>query len=274
MLRLGAAPEDLAAVTVGGQAWDTPAALVEQLRRRRPLPVPPGMGGFRMPGLGHLLRWAAQPWAFDPVAAAVAFVADGRIDLLADLELAGGPLDGAWPAAELVVCAVRHHDGGSAVFDADSGVPLSHALAASCAIPGYFAPVRIDGTRYVDGGVRSPTNADVLARRGVDLAIVVAPMAGGWPGASGLEGWARQHARQKLAVERRALDRAGIPSVVLQPGPDVARRMGMALLDDDRAPDIAREAFLDAGDQLRADGVADLLAGLAARRAHPAEEAA
>jgi hypothetical protein len=38
----------------------------------------------------------------------------------------------------------------------------SEAVAASCAIPGYFAPLDIGGVEYFDGGVRSPTNADVL----------------------------------------------------------------------------------------------------------------
>ena len=40
------------------------------------------------------------------------------------------------------------------------------AVAASCAIPAFFAPVSIDGVRYVDGGVHSPTNADLVAGLG------------------------------------------------------------------------------------------------------------
>ncbi len=50
------------------------------------------------------------------------------------------------------------------------------AVAASCAIPGWFAPITIDGVEYVDGGLHSPTNADVLADARLDLVVVSSPM--------------------------------------------------------------------------------------------------
>jgi predicted acylesterase/phospholipase RssA len=53
---------------------------------------------------------------------------------------------------------------------------LSEAVAASCAIPAYFSPVTIGTKQYVDGGVHSATNADVLGHACLDLVIVVAPM--------------------------------------------------------------------------------------------------
>ena len=42
--------------------------------------------------------------------------------------------------------------------------------------PAFFAPVVINGVRYVDGGVHSPTNADLLAGLGLDLVVVSSPM--------------------------------------------------------------------------------------------------
>ena len=53
---------------------------------------------------------------------------------------------------------------------------MGQAVAASCAIPGYFAPVSVGDARYVDGGVHSPTNADLVARMGLDLVVVSSPM--------------------------------------------------------------------------------------------------
>ena len=53
---------------------------------------------------------------------------------------------------------------------------VAHAVAASCAIPGYFHPVEIDGEMYVDGGVHSPTNADVLDGWDLDVLLVSSPM--------------------------------------------------------------------------------------------------
>lgn len=273
LLRLGAAPTDLAAVTVGGEAWDTPAAIVEELRRR---PSPPEPRAFRPsdflprpldPEL--LLRWAARPWEFRPLDALVNLLPDGRTDLVEELRLNQGAFGEAWPTPELLVCAVDRRNCQRVVFDRSAGAPLALALAASCAIPGHFAPVRIGGRRYIDGGAHSPTNADVL-RGGVDLAVIVAPMAGEASRLAGPEAAIRHHSRMRLAVERRALRRAGIRSVVFEPRAEVARCMGVAFMDDRRAVDVAREAFLETGEALKGPDVAALLAGLGNRRPRPA----
>ena len=52
---------------------------------------------------------------------------------------------------------------------------LADAVAASCAIPGFYRPVKIGGRRYVDGGVCSASNLDLLAGRGLDLVICLNP---------------------------------------------------------------------------------------------------
>ena len=53
---------------------------------------------------------------------------------------------------------------------------VATAVAASCAVPWLFAPVEVGGVRYVDGGVYSPTNLDLMAGLDLDLVIVVSPM--------------------------------------------------------------------------------------------------
>lgn len=86
--------------------------------------------------------------------------------------------DPEWPAAGLVVTAVDTADGAFVPFDATSGVRLLDAVGASCAVPGVWPPITIDGRRFMDGGMRSVTNADVV--QGCDKVLVVAPM-GGFP---------------------------------------------------------------------------------------------
>lgn len=56
---------------------------------------------------------------------------------------------------------------------------LSLAVAASTAVPMLFEPVLIEGRHYVDGGIASGTNADLVlgAAEPLDLVLVVAPMA-------------------------------------------------------------------------------------------------
>lgn len=79
-----------------------------------------------------------------------------------------------WPDAPLRVVAVDALTGEERIFDRSSGVELVDAVAASCAVPGIWPPVTIDGRRYVDGGVRSFTNADLAD--GYDNVLVIAPM--------------------------------------------------------------------------------------------------
>ena len=64
--------------------------------------------------------------------------------------------------------------GEERVLDRTSGVGLVEAVAASCAVPAVWPPVTIDGRRYIDGGVRSGSNADLAAD--ADTVVVLAPM--------------------------------------------------------------------------------------------------
>ena len=62
----------------------------------------------------------------------------------------------------LRVVAVELETGRRVVFGA-AGAPqlsVSAAVQASCAIPGVFRPVTVNGRHYVDGGAWSPTNMD------------------------------------------------------------------------------------------------------------------
>ena len=81
-----------------------------------------------------------------------------------------------WPSGAYECVSVNAADGSLRVWNQSSGVPLALAVASSCALPGLFAPVEIDGRPYMDGGARSATNADVA--RGSKTAIVMVPTAG------------------------------------------------------------------------------------------------
>ena len=79
-----------------------------------------------------------------------------------------------WPARPLTLVAVDADSGEPRTFDRHSGVPLIDAVAASCAIPGIWPTVEIDGHRYMDGGIRSNTNADLMT--GQQAVLIIAPM--------------------------------------------------------------------------------------------------
>jgi NTE family protein len=79
-----------------------------------------------------------------------------------------------WSDRPLVVTAVDADSGEFTRFTRSSGVELVAAVGASCAVPGVYPPVTIDGHRYMDGGMRSPANADLAAA--CDRIVVIAPL--------------------------------------------------------------------------------------------------
>jgi NTE family protein len=79
-----------------------------------------------------------------------------------------------WPETPLQIVAVDATSGQTRLFTRDDGVALVDAVAASCAVPGVWPPVTIEGRRYVDGGIRSSANADLA--EGFDDVLVLAPV--------------------------------------------------------------------------------------------------
>lgn len=82
----------------------------------------------------------------------------------------------AWPDRDLRVVAVDAETAQHEVFHHGSGVDFVDAVAASCAVPGAWPCVPLGERLYMDGGIRSHTNADLAA--GADAVVVIAPL--GW----------------------------------------------------------------------------------------------
>jgi NTE family protein len=78
-----------------------------------------------------------------------------------------------WGERRLRVTAVDAETGELRIFDRNSGVGLVEAVMASCAVPGIWPVVEIDGHKYMDGGARSGSNADLAA--GSDPVLVITP---------------------------------------------------------------------------------------------------
>lgn len=80
----------------------------------------------------------------------------------------------SWPETRFLIAAIDAETGEARVFDRESGVALTDAVAASCAVPIVWPPITVNGRRYIDGGVRSVANADLAA--GYDRVVVLAPV--------------------------------------------------------------------------------------------------
>lgn len=193
-------------------------------------------------------RSAAQPFKARPLALLAGLLPDGSVstDVIAE-GISAFHHDDAWPDEPLWICAVRQVDGLRVVFGRDNFEPsLPDAVAASCAIPSFFQPVCIDGETYIDGGVHSPTNADVLRRLdpALDLVLVSSPMSvTGRQLRLSADQPSRRWSAALLLGETRRLRRAGIPSVAFQPTPDDASVMGLNAMDVTRRAAIARAAY-------------------------------
>ena len=55
-------------------------------------------------------------------------------------------------------------------------VPISKAVEASAALPGYFPPVKIDGRHYVDGALLKTLHASAALKEGVKLLFAINPL--------------------------------------------------------------------------------------------------
>lgn len=80
-----------------------------------------------------------------------------------------------WPDRELKITALDADSGDLTVFDRSGPIGLVDAVAASCAVPGVWPVVSVDGRRFMDGGVASSTNIQVA--RGYRHVVVLAPSA-------------------------------------------------------------------------------------------------
>jgi NTE family protein len=139
-------------------------------------------------------------------------------------------------------------------------------VTASCAIPGWFAPIIIDGRRYVDGGMWSATNVDVAAKQGfqeigeppLDELYVLAPMAVrgfNGPPHSVLERVARRYRRgvtRRMLVETQQVRVDGTKVIVFCPTADDFEAIGLNVMDGDRRPHVLETAMRTTREQIDA----------------------
>jgi NTE family protein len=168
-----------------------------------------------------------------------------------------------WPEEDLWITTVRVDDGQRVVFGLDrTDVDVGTAVEASSAIPGFFQPVWIEQNKYLDGGVHSPVNADLLEGRGLDLIVVVAPMS--LDDASGavrtLNGPVRMFWRTQIRAEIEALREAGENVLLVEPTLAEAKSMGPTMMDPTRIVNVVMQTTSAARAAMAENQVAEQLA--------------
>ena len=251
LLRAGLSAPDLAARSTDSVLSDEGQRIVARADAARhdqpPIPARPPRGALRGASApSALLRAALQPWNARAGALAAAALPEGRVPT--ELVASGlRPLFSSWPSRPLWINAVDLARGRRVTFGRDDTAPITDvatAVAASCAIPAFFAPVSIGGTRYVDGGVHSPTNADLLAGRELDLVVISSPMSIARTSPRfAPDQPARRLARLRLVREVARLRRTGIPVLTFQPTDGDLGVMGLNAMDPSRRADVTRRAL-------------------------------
>jgi NTE family protein len=132
-----------------------------------------------------------------------------------------------WPG-QFACTAVDALTGEFAVWDAQAGVDLDRAVASSCAVPGLFAPITINGRRYIDGGMRSGTSADLAT--GHDRVLIIS-LLGAVGATAGEETRMRITPAGQLESEIAALTESGSDVRVIDADAASAEAMGVNLMD-------------------------------------------
>lgn len=141
-----------------------------------------------------------------------------------------------WPERRFVVTAVDTLSGELTAFDRAGGAGLLDAVSASCAVPGVWPPVTVGGRRFMDGGVRSATNADLAA--GYARVVVLAPMSLG----SGMI--------PSPAAQAARLRAAGARVLLITPSQAARKAFGRNVLDPARRDPAARAGLAQAADHV------------------------
>jgi NTE family protein len=133
----------------------------------------------------------------------------------------------------LRVVTVDRANGRRVVFGAPGapGATVAEAVQASCSVPWIFAPVRIDGREYVDGGVWSNTNLDVAPAGRATQVLCLNPIASVDIALASPFAMLRALAGSTAAVETLALRSRGARVRMLGPAQATARVMGPDLMD-------------------------------------------
>jgi NTE family protein len=186
-------------------------------------------------------KWASTPDSTDALRAEIGALAvrakaapeEAWLGVFEEI-LAGLDWPSQRPPTRLAITGVDTATGEFVVWERTSGVPLARAVASSCTIPGLFPPVSIDGSRFIDGGVRSFNNADLA--KGHERVIVLSPF--GWSD-EGMGAMVRQWNEREIAL----LEREGSAVELVLPDAATQATIGPHLLDATKVPDAVKTGY-------------------------------
>jgi NTE family protein len=220
------------------------------------------------------MRTLTQPLRYTPAAAFSGWLPRGLIDNQPLREQIRRVVPRGWgPHPGLWIVACDYATGRRVPFGREGSPPadLADAVAASCAIPGFYHPVEIGGRMYVDGGMYSASNLDIVRDERLDLVICLNPTSSLHPiRALDPREWTsfafRRASGRRLGYEARKLRTTGTPVVLIQPTGEDLATMSRNLMSTRNRNAVIEVARRTVAAQLAEPENAAVLAGLPAGR--------
>jgi NTE family protein len=224
-----------------------------EYRLHRALP-PVGPGSWRL-----ALESLRHPRSHSPTVMMAGWLPRGFISTAAIQALVARFILDDWPDhPSYWAVAADYATGRRVAFGREDAPParVAEAVAASCAIPGWYHPMTIASRRYVDGGICSPSNLDLLRDAGLDLVLCFNPMSslaqatGGSP-SDRLAALMRVGNGRRLGHEARKLRASGTRVVIFQPSAEDLDLMGANLMNPARRLEVTASARVSVERDLR-----------------------
>jgi NTE family protein len=231
-------------------------------------------GGFGLgPGSWRLaVASASHPLRYSPMSVLSGWLPRGIVSTEPLKETVRRACADDWaPHPNYWAIAVDYTTGRRVAFGRAGSPPakLADAVAASCAILGFYRAVEIGGRPYVDGGVRSASNLDVLRAEPLDLVVALNPMSslGDRPPrhvGDRLAARMRELNGRRLGHEAKRLRAAGIEVLLLQPTERDLEVLGGNLMSSKRRHEMIETAVETTTEELRTSSAGERLAALPA----------
>jgi NTE family protein len=175
-----------------------------------------------------------------------AILPEGRGSIEAVGAMVRHVLPTGWAGRPGVTVVALDYDTGQRVAFGRASAPavdLFEAVMASCAIPGWYQPVRIGEHRYIDGGAWSSTNLDLMVGAGLDEVYVLAPQVSFVRDAprhwrTKVERQWRNRVTLRVLRELHRVHADGADVTVLGPGEEDLEAFGANLMDVTRRPGV------------------------------------
>jgi NTE family protein len=224
-----------------------------------------GPGSWRL-----ALSSLARPYRYSPAALLAGWLPLGPISTEPLKDTVRRVCAEPWaPHPNYWAVAVDYRTGRRIAFGSH-GAPaalLPDAVAASCAIPGFYRAVEIEGRRYIDGGVHSASNLDIVAGEQLDLVIALNPMSSLHAGSARTPGERlafalRQASGKRLGNESRRLRENGTEVLLIQPTVHDLDVMGTNLMSRSRRHEVIETAVRTVSEHLHETDLAERLGAL------------